>query len=70
MAYQRAGLMYLHEGIFNDTKKMISKGNLNPAILGYLHDEIRDLMTLTAPQLHFLSKNLGFTSLDELGWSP
>jgi hypothetical protein len=68
--YQRAGLMYLREGVFNDMKRMIFKGNLDPSILGYLHDELRDLMTLTASQLQFLSKNLGFTGLNELGWSP
>lgn len=66
MAYQRAGLLYLHKGLVDDAKNMISKGNLDPRILGYLYDQLRDCLNLSIFQKQFLLENLRVECLEDL----
>jgi hypothetical protein len=61
-AYQRAGLIYLSEGLVNDAKEWIMKGNLDPRLLGFLLSELRDCLSLTETEKEFLVEHLGTSS--------
>jgi hypothetical protein len=68
-AYQRAGLIYLSEGLVNDAKEWIMKGNLDPRLLGFLLSELRDCLSLTETEKEFLVEHLGTIEFNELGRS-